>query len=243
MMTADTNQTISEHDRLLQENTRLRGDLLTMASRISHDLRTPLGSILNSGELLREVLAEKEPSSAAITDPIFNSVEELQRLIKGISLIAKASARPPAKTRFKMSEIVDGVREELESRILKKPATVRSPQTWPEVGGVPAWIAYIWWNFIVNALQHGGPQINLGWLQEKDGYRFWIADNGPGVPTQFRAKLFQPFESLSQPDSTRGLALSVVQRLVELQGGHCGYELNIDGPRFFFTLPMVNAGA
>lgn len=238
-MTTITDETISEHDRLLQENARLRGDLLTIASRISHDLRTPLGSILNSGELLREVLAEKEPSSVAVTAPLFNSVDELQRLIRGISLVARASTRQPPKTFFKMGEIVDGVRQELESRILNKHATVRSPQTWPEVDGIPGWIAYIWWNFIVNALQHGGPLIDLGWSPDKEGHRFWISDNGPGVPAQWRAKLFQPFDSLYQPDSTRGLGLSVVQRLVELQDGRCGYELNPEGPRFYFTLPTT----
>ncbi|HTB86171.1 MAG TPA: HAMP domain-containing sensor histidine kinase [Candidatus Sulfotelmatobacter sp.] len=237
MMSLNTDKTTSEHDRLLRENARLRGDLLTIASRISHDLRTPLGSILNSGELLREVLHEKEPSSVALTDPLFNSVEELQRLIKNISFVAKASVRPPSKNQFNMGEIVDEVRQELEARILKKQACVKSPQTWPQVEGVPGWIAYTWWNFIVNALQHGGPQIHLGWLAEKNGHRFWINDNGPGVPVQWRAKLFQPFDSLSQADSTRGLGLSVVQRLVELQDGQCGYELNLSGPRFFFTLP------
>ena len=43
-------------DLLLQENKRLRGDLLTVARRISHDLRTPLGAIVTTGEIVKEVL-------------------------------------------------------------------------------------------------------------------------------------------------------------------------------------------
>jgi hypothetical protein len=39
------------------------------------------------------------------------------------------------------------------------------------------------------------------------------------------------------------VGLSVVQRLVELQDGQCGYELNLNGPRFFFTLPVTETGA
>ncbi|MGA2030108.1 MAG: hypothetical protein ABSG87_08555, partial [Verrucomicrobiota bacterium] len=49
-------------EELLQENARLRGDLLTVAVRVSHDLRTPLGGIVNTGELLQEILIEKEPA-------------------------------------------------------------------------------------------------------------------------------------------------------------------------------------
>ncbi|MEI9866472.1 MAG: hypothetical protein WDN00_18335 [Limisphaerales bacterium] len=49
-------------DQLLRENARLRGDLLTIAVRVSHDLRTPLGGIVNTGELLKEILVEKEPA-------------------------------------------------------------------------------------------------------------------------------------------------------------------------------------
>lgn len=231
-------QPSSEQDRLVRENARLRGDLLTIASRVSHDLRTPLGSIVNSGELVREILLEKDAASAVFIEPLFNSVEELQRLIKGVSMVAKASVQPVPKSFVKMDEIVGGVLQEIESRILKKKAEVKSPQAWPEVEGVPSWLAFIWWQLIVNALQHGGPKIELGWQGDKHEYRFWITDNGQGVPGPWRAKLFQPFDTLHEPDSTRGLGLSVVQRLVELQGGECGYELNADRTCFFFSLPM-----
>jgi K+-sensing histidine kinase KdpD len=237
-----TNKSISEQDRLVHENVRLRGDLLTIGSRVSHDLRTPLGSILSTGELLRETLLEKEPLIAAQMDPLFSSVDEMMRLIKCVGLVAKASANPVPDERVKMGEIVSGILQRLESRILKNGATVDSPDTWPEVKGVPGWLEFIWWNFLANALQHGGPKIQLGWLREKDEYRFWISDNGKGVPVQLQPKLFQTFDSLHKPNSTRGLGLSIVHRLVELQSGRCGHERNAEsGPVFYFLLPILEA--
>lgn len=233
------NKTVPEPDRLARENARLRGDLLTISSRISHDLRTPLGSILNTGELLREILPEKDPAAAAMTESIFNSVDEMMRLIKRVSLITKASAHPVRKERVKMEEIVTGILQRLESRILKKGVVVNSPDSWPEIAGVASWLESIWLNFLTNALQHGGQKIQLGWVQEKNGYRFWISDSGSGVPAGARAKLFQPFDSLHESDSTRGMGLSMVQRLVELQGGACGHEINAEGKScFYFTLPL-----
>jgi K+-sensing histidine kinase KdpD len=233
-------ESVSEHDRLVRENARLRGDLLTVATRISHDLRAPLGGITSTGEILREILAEKEPVSAALTDSLFTSVDELTRLIKSVSAVTKASATPRAKGKVRMGEIVAGVLEQLESRTLKRRAAIVQPASWPEAAGVDSWLKVIWWNLLANALQHAGesPRIEFGWREETGKTRFWIADNGPGVPADRRGKLFQPFDSLHEPDSRQGLGLSAVQRLVELQGGDCGYEANPKGgAQFFFTLP------
>jgi signal transduction histidine kinase len=234
------NESASEQDRLIRENARLRGDLLTIATRISHDLRAPLGGILSTGEMLREILAEKEPSSAALTNPLFSSVDDLTRLVKSVSIVTKASALPRAKEKVQMGEIVSGVLQQLESRTLKRQANIVEPGSWPEVEGVDSWLEVIWWNFLANALQHAGesPQIEFGWREETGKIRFWISDSGPGVLADRRDKLFQPFDSLHEPGSLHGLGLSVVQRLVELQGGECGHEETPkDGARFFFTLP------
>ena len=88
------------------------------------------------------------------------------------------------------------------------------------------WLETIWWNFLANAFQHAGkkPKIELSWRQDTGGFRFQVCDSGGGVPAEVRARLFQPFDSLHQPESAFGLGLSIVQRLVELQGGQCGYE-------------------
>ena len=226
--------------QLLQENARLRGDLLTVAMRISHDLRTPLGGIVNTGELLKEILAEKEPAAAELTESLFSSVDEISRLIGQIRFVTKASAEPKPKEPIKMDTLVSGVLQRLESRILKKHATVAGPDAWPEVNGVADWLEFIWWNLLANALQHAGekPRIKLNWQKEKAGFRFQVCDNGGGVSLEKRGKLFQPFHSLHETDSTGGLGLSIVQRLVELQGGNCGYEpLPAGGSLFFFTLP------
>ncbi len=44
----------ARHEKLLRENDRLRGDLLTIARRFSHDLRTPLGGIISADEAIIE---------------------------------------------------------------------------------------------------------------------------------------------------------------------------------------------
>ncbi|HUC83753.1 MAG TPA: histidine kinase dimerization/phospho-acceptor domain-containing protein, partial [Candidatus Acidoferrales bacterium] len=89
-----------------QENARLRGDLLTLAQRFSHDLRTPLGGIVSTAEALREILAVHDASAVPLADSLLTSAEDMTQLIKQISFVARASARPLPKTSVHMAEAV-----------------------------------------------------------------------------------------------------------------------------------------
>ena len=223
-----------------QENARLRGDLLTLAQRFSHDLRTPLGGIVSTAEALREILAVHDASAVPLADSLLTSAEDMTQLIKQISFVARASARPLPKTSVHMAEAVFSALQCLESRILKRQTTVVEPPTWPVVPGVSAWLEVIWWHLILNALKYGGEEgrIELGWDRQNGSIRFWVTDNGPGVPAEQREKLFQQFQSLHEQCTVSGLGLSIVQRLVELQGGTCGHEEpGKGGACFYFILP------
>ena len=78
---------------LATENARLHGDLLTISSRVSHDLRTPLGGIAATGQLLHEILAENN-LPVSFTQSILDSVDDMTRLIKQISFVTRATAKP-----------------------------------------------------------------------------------------------------------------------------------------------------
>src|SRR5580658_5862757 len=149
------------------EIARLRGDLLTMATRVSHDLRTPLGGIMTATEVLREILAEKN-LPVTLTRSISDSVDDMTRLIKQISFITRATAEPLPRGPVRMNEVVALALQRVESRVLKKNATVVNPGSWPQVSGVTKWLEEIWWNLLMNALQHtaDNPRIELSWREE-----------------------------------------------------------------------------
>jgi signal transduction histidine kinase len=223
---------------------RLRGDLLTIANRFSHDLRTPLNYIFTAGEAMKEILVEKEPAAAAIADSLLSSAEEMTQLIKRVSFVLRASASTPEKTKISMAEPVLIVLQRLESHVLKYQARIIEPAAWPEVQGVASWLEIIWWNLVMNALTHGGQksQIELGWQGHKQAIRFWITDNGPGVSEGRRNNLFKSFDSLHEAKDFAGMGLAIVRRLVELQGGTCGHESpKSGGSLFYFTLPATSA--
>jgi signal transduction histidine kinase len=226
--------------RLMRENERLRGDLRTIAHRISHDLRAPLGGILIAGEALTELVAEHNPSAVALGKSLLDSADDMGKLIDRVSLLTRVSANPVAKRPVAMEEVVWAALQRLERQILKKSASVIQPASWPEVEGVSSWLETVWWNLLVNVLQHGkeAARIELGWSQNEREFRFWVCDAGGGIPSEIVGTLFQPFHLLHRTNAGKGLGLSIVQRLLELQGGTCGYEpVSTGGSIFFFTLP------
>src|SRR5215469_9365241 len=197
------------------EIARLRGDLLTVASRVSHDFRTPLGSIVTATEVLKEILLENN-LTVALTQTVFDSVDELTHLIKQISFITRATASPIPKKPVPMDGIVSVALQRLESQILKKQAAVIKPDLWPRVDAVAVWLEEVWWIFLMNSLEHTGdkPRIELHWKKQGGRYRFEISDNGRGVPEEKRNTLFRPFNLLHKPNGPQGFGLTIVQRLV-----------------------------
>ncbi len=227
---------LMQHE-LLRENLCLRGDLKTVARRITHDLRTPVGCILTVCEALKDP-AHGALSSDETLDAIRSSAQEISKLTDQVSFVLKATLDPMLPLVIGMGPLVGQVLAELPPDLARRGSRVRQPAAWPEAIGVPAWVEFIWAQLIHNALRHGGRTgtVQLGWDQEGGTLCFWVTSPG-AVPPAIRARLMRPFHLLHKQASV-GLGLSLVERLASLQGGRSGYEPAEDGrSRFFFTLP------
>jgi signal transduction histidine kinase len=223
---------------LLRENLRLRGDLMTIARRYSHDLMSPLNCISITCELLKEVPHDRDSTEAQIA-LIRNSLAEACRTIERVSYVLKASANPVPAMVVSMDGVVDSVLQQLDGKLQRENVTVRRPMNWPAVKGVAAWLEVVWWNLITNALKYrlSSTPVQLGWSNHDDTIRFWASNQGPAVAASQETQLFSQFDQLHALPAP-GLGLSLAQRLVSLQNGSCGYErLAGDLSRFYFTLP------
>lgn len=223
---------------LLCENLQLRGDLRTVARRVSHDLRTPVGCIHTSSDVLNELPPDDPSIVAGITAIFKQSSAEISAIIDRVSFLIKASLEPLPPARVEMEDVVANTLRQLEPEIKRSGASLALPSGWPAVSGVAPWLQVIWSSLVENALAHGrGARVELGWEPDGDSYRFFVSDRGPGVPAGQQAALFTPFDQL-HAGHAKGLGLPVVQRLLALQGGTCGYTAQPGGgARFHFTLP------
>ena len=233
---------LMQHD-LLRENLRLRGDLKTVARRVTHDLRTPLSCILT----VCEALKDQSPgalSPAEGVQAVRDSALELSQLTEQVSLVLKATLDPVPPAVLTMAPLVAQALVELPPELAKGTQRIRQPDDWPAAVGVPAWVEFIWGQLIRNALRHGARTglVQLGWKRETRAIRFWISSPGV-VPPAMRPRLLRSFHLLHKQAGV-GLGLSLLERLVFLQGGHAGYEATPDSRSVFsFTLPAAGEPA
>lgn len=231
-----------ERHELRRENAQFRGDLQAYASRVTHDLRTPLGGVVTTAEMLREILAEDAPQDVELVQPILDSADGLVKLLERTSFFTRAAASREPKRRFEMGGPFWNAYQRREGAILKAKSTLTHPSTWPLVEGHETWLEFVWRALIENALQHGtaAGKIEAGWTQSGANNRFWLRSQG-SIPADKKVGLFTPFNRLHEPGAPRGLGLPFIRRLIELDGGTCGFEEPSSGlVEFYFLLPIVS---
>lgn len=228
-----------EQHRLAREATQLRGDLAAFGYRFAHDLRTPLGGIVTSAEMLREILGDEAPETAPLVQPILDSTDGLVKLIERMSLIAKTIAARESPQRLDMGQVFWNAFQKAEASLLKTGAVLDQPREWPEILGQATALEVVWRQLIANAIEHGegGQRLVASWERQDGQVRFSLRSSGL-VPAEKQSTLFFPLERLHEPGAPRGFGLPLIRRILERHGGKWGFEAPADGGSiFYFVLP------
>ncbi|MCB0170141.1 MAG: HAMP domain-containing histidine kinase [Anaerolineae bacterium] len=232
---------------LRRANTELQArnkELDAFAHTVAHDLKNPLGIITSYSELLNGDGLEMHTEELEL---IFKEVQKSGRKATNIieELLLLSSIRKEAITTrpLNMAKIVAEAQARVDLMIQACQAEIIYPQQWPQALGYAPWIEEVWVNYLSNGLKYGGepPRLEVGaTLQENGMVRFWVRDNGLGLPVEAQALLFTEFTRLDEIRTKgNGLGLSIVRRIVEKLGGQVGVESdNVPGQgcTFYFTL-------
>jgi len=114
----------------------------------------------------------------------------------------------------------------------------------PKVPGYPAELNQVWTNLIDNAADALGGRGVLTLRTRADGEAVFveIADDGPGVPEEVRATLFEPFVTTKPAGEGSGLGLENARRIIEKRhGGSLNYATGPEGTTFCVRLPLARS--
>ncbi len=234
--------------KLAQTNAQLQArneELDAFAHTVAHDIKGPLGAIIGFAMLLQgqygELSAQEQEESL---QSMVRSSLKIESIVESLLLLAGVRKQQVEFEPLDMKKIVTETVSRLDPLIEKFNVDIQLPPQWLVAQGYAPWIEEVWTNYISNAIKYGGrpPVVTIGSVLQDDGMiRFWVRDNGNGIPPEKQAQLFTPFERLGQANiEGHGLGLSIVRRVVEKFGGQVSIESTPgQGSEFSFTLPRA----
>ncbi len=239
----DRNAREKEQAAILAKNEQLRANLLRT---ISHDLRTPLTSISgNASNLLGNAEGLDEAAKSRIYQDIYDDSMWLINLVENLLSVSRLEEE---KVKLNMSaELIDEVIGEALSHVNRKAAEHEIHVETEELclAKMDAKLmVQVLINMIDNAVKYT-PQGSGIWIRawkEEPFIKVSVADDGPGIPKEDQAHVFDMFYSGANrvADSRRslGLGLALCKSIITLHGGEITVADRVPhGTEFTFTLP------
>lgn len=224
----------------------IRRDFVANAS---HELKTPVSTIIASSEALQIALERGDVSAAAFADRIESSARQLDRLVGDLLDLSRLEKESPELSPSRLDHLV---RDEVER--IRPEAVARGIEIVSHTDEVTATInqrdvSIAVRNMLDNAIrytpEHGSIVVEVN--SEDGSALISVSDTGEGVPTRDIERVFERFyrvdSARSRATGGTGLGLSIVKHVAEGHGGTVSLESELGvGSTFTIRLPMTSKG-
>jgi two-component system sensor histidine kinase KdpD len=225
------------------EAERLRNSLL---SSISHDLRTPLATIVGSAStLMEEDDVLKAQDKLELSRAIYDEGLRMSSLVNNILDMARLDAGTIElnKQWYPLEEIIGAVLTLLQKRLAGRLVTVKLPPGTPMIYVDAVMIEQVLINLLENILRYTPERSPVEIMAEVSSFavEISVADQGPGIPEGFEKKLFEKFYRVRNEaaQSGVGLGLAICKAVIEAHGGSIQAQNRPTGGAVFsFMIPL-----
>jgi two-component system sensor histidine kinase KdpD len=236
-----------EDSRVKAESEKLRAALL---NSVSHDLRTPLVTVIGAITGLAEAGAALSPADRRdLATTALDEARRLDRYVQNLLDMTRLGhgALEPKRASVDLREIVGRVRADLARVLADHPVHVDMPRDLPRVEVDPVLIGQAVANVVENAAKYAPAGTTITILADVQDrlVRLAVTDGGPGIAVEDREKVFDLFYRAAKGDSApagTGLGLAIVRGLVEAHGGTvvAGPGPDGSGTKISMSLPIAD---
>lgn len=213
-----------------------------MAAGVAHEINNPLSGIMLYAELLKESLKN---NGRALKD-VQEIITQTQRCKKIVSELLEFSRQSVGKvSSFSVEELIDKSLGLLVNQALFHDINVTRDieRDIPAMVGDIGQLQQVFINLFINAADamdgKGRLEITARYQKDQDRAIITVSDSGPGIPEEFRDKVFDMFFTTKQVGKGTGLGLSISQNIVKLHGGSINIECPPEGgTTFTVDLPL-----
>jgi two-component system sensor histidine kinase KdpD len=233
----------AEAARVAVETESLRNSLL---ASISHDLRTPLATIMAASHALNDPKMQPDAETRGrLARTVESTAQEISELVSNVLDLMSFQFGEVHLNRdaHSVDVLVESALARLEGRLAQHPVEIALPADLPLVDVDAPLVTRALVNILENAAKHTPPgtRITVSAGLETDAVRLVIDDNGPGLPPGPPEQLFAKFErGKSEADvGGAGLGLAICKAIIEAHGGRVtAAQRPGGGARFTLTLPV-----
>ncbi|NOS56313.1 MAG: HAMP domain-containing histidine kinase, partial [Cyclobacteriaceae bacterium] len=224
------------------ELSKTNAELDSFVYKASHDLRSPLSSILGLAEIASKMDDVNEIKSCITM--IKDRVNVQDRFIKDIIDYARNSRQEltfeKVKLKAKVTQIIDSLIYNEGARGIDFKVAIPDDL---EIVSDPIRLSVIFSNLIGNAIKYQDStkeyrNVVIGLVPASKALEVYVEDNGIGIEEQYHSKIFTMFFRATEKSKGSGLGLFIVKESVQKLGGSIGFASTVGkGTVFTFNLP------
>ena len=243
----------------LRRMERVRRDFV---ANISHELRTPITSVKLLAETLASGAAEDPITARDFATQIEREVDHLAQLVDellDLTLIESGEVRLAIEA-LDPGELVASVAERIGPVAERRGMSVRQAgdaDLGLRAAADPSRLGQALLNLAHNAVKysHPGGEIRIGWEPQEEMIRFWVADDGIGIPEAHQGRIFERFYKVDRSrarisedegiaSGSAGLGLAIVRHIAEAHRGGVGVTSTEGvGSTFWIDVPAAAGGS
>ena len=233
----------NRESQLQVDREQLRNALL---SSVSHDLRTPLGSITGAASTLLEDRGQLgEPARRELLETIQQESNRLQRLVSNLLDVTRLESGVVdlAKEWVPLEEVVGSALDRMAAQLDGREVKVQLPPRLPLVQADPVLLGQVIVNLVENADKYsprGQPVEIKAWATDR-AVTLSVTDHGPGIPEGSEEKIFEKLTRFQQGETRpgAGLGLAICKGVVLAHGGKIMASNRASGgAQFLVSLPL-----
>jgi K+-sensing histidine kinase KdpD len=226
----DLRRLSAERDRMeaeaIEAGALRRSDELKTAllRSVSHDLRTPLTSIIAAGAALDSPSVTPEERHE-LSEAVVGEGQRLSRLVENLLDVSRLESgnAEPRREPVDLGDVLEAARESVSAD--RKEIKLSIDPEMPAIIADPVQLERAFANLFENGLRHGvGRPVLVRSGQTGSRLVVRIVDQGPGIPEPERQRIFEPFYRREESGQGFGLGLAIAKGFVEASGGEIGVE-------------------
>lgn len=223
-------------------------------ANVSHELKTPITSIQGFVETLLEGAMEDTENARKFLEIIAKQSRRLSAIIEDLLALSRIEDMEETTVALEIHDlrtVIQGALQSCEVKAAQKRISLELDCR-QEIKTLmnPQLLEQAVVNLIDNAVKYGPPDsvVRVGVEEDQAEIRILVRDNGPGIPTEHQARLFERFyridKSRSKDVGGTGLGLAIVNHIAQIHGGRVGLESSVGrGSVFTLYLPKIPAAS